>query len=281
MEKVYDVLKPRCQTTVAHMRDDRISSLGIKNIYAALPVEEPSEGFINYEPPPAQPVDAAKPVETNEVYTIEVLESLEAKCLAAQCLFEDIADLRQSVAKMWSAFEGKGVDLIPCALASNTAVDLVRKAQEDFTKEFGPETTYEDLAKLVYFPACFAQGIIPQHEVTRTKISASNPKLPYDSRVAGVAEYIMLGVRILLAAFEDVIKVNNAPILQGDYFGKYDASVDWWSLSPLGRFMSDTALLMRSLPDACWLTLNRGGVPAEDQLVRYCHHLRKGGKTEL
>lgn len=159
MEKVFDVLKPRCQTTVTHMLDDQISNFGIKNIYAALPIKELSEGFINYEPPPTRPVDTSEPDDTNVVYTMEELKSLEAKYLAVHCLFEDVADLRQSVTKMWSVFEGGGVDLLPCALASNTAVDLVRKAQEDFTKEFGPETTYDDLAKLVMVPACFAQGI--------------------------------------------------------------------------------------------------------------------------
>lgn len=43
----------------------------------------------------------------------------------------------------------------------------------------------------------------------------------------------MLGVRTLLGAFEDVVKSGTMPVLKPDYFGKYDASVDWWSLNPL------------------------------------------------
>jgi hypothetical protein len=269
LEKVRETLKPRSQSHIpipsTEIQDDDAAA---SNLFDSLKIEEPSSG-LSSAPAPTETLQD-EPHESEEQFVAEEVKTAQEKYLAAHCLFHDIAKIREFVGKIWSV----GVfDLMNCAVATNTAIDLVRQAQRDFEKEFGTAFDYEEVAGRFYAVQCRLQGVDPSK-----RASAGDP---INFEAAGIANFVMSPIYILLASFRDVLRDNHIPVSKPGFFGSYDPNSDRSKKSAKEQFEEDQIILMEIMSDVCWLTAITPGIPAEDNFTRMARVMRKDGIIEL
>jgi hypothetical protein len=97
------------------------------NRFTTLTVDEPSEEFLNM-PKVERP---AKLKNDPATYEHEPLDSFEDAMFARTALLGDANKLRSDVLWIWSKYHAGIIDLIAAALATNTAVELVRSLVDD------------------------------------------------------------------------------------------------------------------------------------------------------
>jgi hypothetical protein len=269
LEKVRDTLKPRSHsrapTPSTEIQDDYAAA---SNLFDSLKIEEPSGGLSSTPTPTETLQDERR--ESEEQFVAEEVKTAQERYLAAHCLFHDIAKIREFVGKIWSV---GAFDLMNCAVATNTAIDLVRQAQRDFEKEFGTALDYEEVAGRFYAVQCQLQGVDPSK-----RASAEDP---INFEAAGIANFVMFPVYILLASFKDVLSDNHIPISKPRFFGIYDPNSDRSKKSAREQFEEDKVILMEIMSDVCWLTAITPGIPAEDNFTRMVRVMRKDGIIEL
>lgn len=150
LEKVRDTLKPRGDSQIpippAEIQDDYAAA---SNLFDSLKIEEPSGG-LSSAPTPTETLQDERH-ESEEQFVAEEVKTAQERYLAAYCLFRDIAKIREFVGKIWSV---GAFDLMNCAVATNTAINLVRQAQRDFEKEFGIALDYKEVAGRFYAAQC-------------------------------------------------------------------------------------------------------------------------------
>jgi hypothetical protein len=269
LENVRDTLKPRSHSHISNpsteIQDDYTAA---SNLFDTLKIEEPSGG-LSSAPTPTETLQDERH-ESEEQFVAEQVKTAQERYLAAHCLFHDIDKIREFVVKIWSV---GAFDLMNCAVATNTAIDLVRQAQRDFEKEFGIAFDYEEVAGHFYAVQCQSQGLDPSR-----RASAGDP---INFEAAGIANFVMFPVYILLASFKDVLSDNHIPVSKPGFFGSYDPNSDRSKKSAREQFEEDKVILMEIMSDVCWLTAITPGIPAEDNFTRMARVVRKDGIIEL
>jgi len=160
LESVFDILHQRCEVVVKHSETKKtVDKEDLTNIFESLTVEEPSEGFINYQPPirsdiiqPTLPIKQVK-------YEIRLDHDPVEKDLAIHCLFNDVADLREKCKHLWNEYLEYKTELRATSLALNFSVEMVRDAQREFEKVWGVDQDYGALSNQVLQGFCRNKGI--------------------------------------------------------------------------------------------------------------------------
>jgi hypothetical protein len=269
LEKVRDTLKALCPSDVSIPSNDSQDGFeATSTLFESLTIEEPPEGDPKVPRPMTTP--QGEHHELNEQFVAEEVKTAQEKYMAAHCLFHDIAKIREFVAKIWSV---GAFDLMNCAVATNTAIDLVRQGQRDFENEFGTAFNYEELAGYLYAAQCRSQGLDAEKRVFSDD--------PINFEAASIANFVMLPVYILLSSFKDVLTDGSIPVSKPGYFGGYDLSSDRSKKGPREQFEEDKVVLMEIMADVCWLTAITPGIPAEDNFTRMARVMRKDGTIEL
>jgi hypothetical protein len=265
LEKVRDTLKSRCPSYVSKPSADTQNDYeATTNLFESLTVEESSSIPESTREMP----DERR--ESSEQFVAEDVKTLEEKYMAAHCLFHDIAKIREFVGKIWSV---GAFDLMTCAVATNTAIDLVRQAQHDFEEDFGTAFNYEDIAGYFYAVQCRVHGFDPLK-----RVSAEDP---INFEAASIANFVMLPIYVLLSSFRDVLADDEIPVSKPGCFGSYDPSSDRQKKSPRQQFEEDKIILVEIMSDVCWLTVITPGIPAEDNFTRMARVMRKDGIIAL
>jgi hypothetical protein len=269
LEKVRDTLKALCPSDISNPSNDSQDDFkATSNLFESLTIEELPEGDPKASLPTTTP--PGQPDELNEQFVAEEVKTAQEKYMAIHCLFHDIARIREFVEKIWSV---EAFDMMNRAVATNTAIDLVRQAQRDFENEFGTAFNYEEVAGYLYAAQCRSQGFDAEKRVF--------PDDPINFEAADIANFIMLPVYILLSSFKDVLRDGEIPVSKPGYFGSYDLSSDRSKKSPRERFQEDKVVLLEIMSDVCWLTAITPGIPAEDNFTRMARIMRKDGIVEL
>jgi hypothetical protein len=265
LEKVHDTLKSRCPSYVSKQSTDTHDDYeATSNLFDSLTVEESCSTPASTKEMPGERR------EPSEQFMAENVKTLEEKYMAAHCLFHDIAQIREFVVKIWSVGE---FDLMACAVATNTAIDLVRQAQRDFETDFGVAFNYEEVAGYFYDVQCRLHGFDPQK-----RVSADDP---INFEAASIANFVMLPIYVLLDSFRDVLRDGQIPVSKPGYFGSYDPSSDRQKKGARQQFEEDKIVLMEIMSDVCWLTAITPGIPAEDNFTRMARVMRKDGIIAL
>ena len=230
-----DTLKPRSHSHIpipsAEIQDDYAAA---SNLFDSLKIEELSGGLSSSLTPTETLQDEHH--ESEEQFVAEEVKTAQERYLAAHCLFRDIAKIREFAGKIWSV---GAFDLMNCAVATNTAIDLARQAQHDFEKEFGMALDYKEVAGRFYAVQGHLQGVDPSK-----RASAGDP---INFEAAGIANFVMFPVYILLSSFKNVLSDNHIPISKPGFFGTYDPNSDRSKKSARERFEEDKIILMEML----------------------------------
>lgn len=137
LHKVHDILEPFTNRTAASKIDDETTP--VENIYNGLNVEEPSKAFLQAAGVPSQ---SAEEKRTSKI-VFEVVswfkggfEEFLEHSFAASALFRDVNKLYEHAKQIWYQYRDGKIDLMTASLTSNTAIDIIRRLEDDFFDRF-------------------------------------------------------------------------------------------------------------------------------------------------
>ncbi|KAL8915636.1 MAG: hypothetical protein Q9172_006818 [Xanthocarpia lactea] len=270
LERTREVLRPRmpvvddsisgtfASLSLAAGRPNTQSAEPAGNIFDHLKLEEPTQAFL--DAPEVVQANHARP--SNEPrYEAEVVQSPEEKYLAAHCLFQDIRNIRSFLRALWANYRDHQVDLVAASITTNTAVDLVRGLESDFTQQYPDMAGYEEISRLFYAVQCVHRGHHPNY-----KERADDH---FNFKMYDIAEESMLPTYIILSSLQDVISPVHALVYKPGHFGNRDKRTTWAQKPAREKFQDDKLVLLEGFPDLHLLATTSKQKPlAEDDFLR-------------
>ena len=238
----------------------------LNNIFANLDIEEQIEEDSSTIDSTATPASAAAdtPIDDNKQtgpdYDIEAEDEAERLCFALFCLFEDINKLRQYVYQIWESFHQQESELISVSIVTNTAIEIVRRLEDDFKKEFPKQSSTKEIITIPYGIRSLLKGRDPS--------SRERPDDMIDMVCYEESDWVMLSVFMLLDSFLKVIQPGQAPFYKPGHFGIYDPTRSWSHLSDRQKMQDDKLVLLERLPSIVVLASNVQYGIAEDEFTR-------------
>lgn len=199
----------------------------------ATPDQYPSRSRVNFQPESSQ-VDVE---------------------LAIFCVLEDLGCIRRFLMKTWSDYHTGSIGLINASLTTNTAIEFVRRIDEDFRAWFPECTDYQSTMKLILPMVCALHGLDPSN---------------IDCFPSEVEEFIYYGpffnLREYRDAFEDAGDGKRF-ILEPLHDLSYDPRFDGEKISEQERRANDRILLREMFPEFLLLIIY-GTLPTEDTITQ-------------
>lgn len=167
------------------------------------------------------------------------------------CVLEDLGCIRRFLTKTWSDYYSGSISLINASLTTNTAIEFVRRIDEDFRAWFPECTDYQSTMKLALPVVCQLHGLDPFN---------------IDHVHWEIEEFIYYGPFFTLREFRDTFEDagdGRGLILEPlrDMF--YDPRFDRQKLSEQERRANDRILLREIFPEFLILIVNET-LPTED-----------------
>ena len=157
------------------------------------------------------------------------------------CFFDDLNRLRDFLNDLWTRYKLGTCDLITAAVTTNSALELVHRAEQDFVTSFPKNDRYEKTAELYYVLMCFIRGEDP---ATRER-----PDDLLNFNMVDVAEWLFMPVYAMLDAFVPVLRPDYAPIYKPGYHGVYNPRADRSKLTIREQLKEDLIIICESLTD--------------------------------
>lgn len=120
-------------------------------------MEETSEQFSMTTDSTAKEEQGANVAATSESYAPTVTAPTEEMFLAANMLVNDLAELRKYLHQLRYNYAEEAADLITVAVTTNSALDLARRAVEEFEQQFAEKPLLE-IMHVFYIVACRLKG---------------------------------------------------------------------------------------------------------------------------
>ncbi|KAI0903890.1 hypothetical protein F4823DRAFT_629042 [Ustulina deusta] len=246
LEKVREVLTP-LMPVPDNTTQDTSADENLKNRFAALAVYEPSQEFLD-APAMERPV---KTGDDNVVYEAETETSLEHAIFALTSVINDMNRVRAHVRWIWSNYKIGRFDLAAAAIATNTAIDLVRNMMEDILPLLNHHGGLGNMLHEFHVLQCLMKG---------------QDHFNYDTYDVGYGTYF--SVYRILEGFVEVLQPGKLPLYNEGMFGYYDPATDRSRKTGLQKFEDDRALLMLFISEL--MTAIRGvqDWPVKDEFLR-------------
>jgi hypothetical protein len=176
LETVLTVLMPLCNQDrgLAQAKDDiggvsrHMTDIDphvmLQNRFASLAVQEADdeeeEKDLDILAEHTSPVKASKTSSFKpSTFVPEYQSPTDNFMLGCFCLFQDLQDVRLYLQRLWQRFKEKRVALIVASLVTNTALDFVRRAEENFKTTFSQSGDYYDcFIDKMFRQACAIRG---------------------------------------------------------------------------------------------------------------------------
>ncbi|KAI8948207.1 hypothetical protein F4801DRAFT_469679 [Xylaria longipes] len=262
LKKVREVLTPFMPVPVENQNastDEKPS-----NRFAGLAVYEPSEEFLN-APILERPV---KTGDDNAVYEAETETTFEHAIFALTNVINDMNRVRTHIRWIWSNYKTGAFDLAAAAIATNTAIDLVRNMMEDILPLLNSHGGLGVMLGTFHTLQCLMKGWKVEDLFVE-----SQDNLNYDTYDVGYGTY--LTTYRLLEALLNVLQPGQLPLYKEGIFGFYDPKSDRSKKTGWQKFKDDKALLMSFFTEQ--MTTIRGveGWPVQDEFLRGMEELSK------
>ncbi|KAI0402171.1 hypothetical protein F4802DRAFT_577543 [Xylaria palmicola] len=262
LEKVREVLTPLMLGPVADQNtsvDEKLS-----NRFAGLAVYEPSPEFLD-APVMERPV---KTGDDNAVYEAETETSLEHAMFALTSVINDMNRVRAHVRWVWSNYKTGIFELAAAAIATNTAIDLVRNMMEDIIPLLNSHGGLRDMLQSFHIMQCLMKGWTMETIFTEEK-----DNLNYETYDVGDGTYLI--VYRMLEAFVNVLQPGQLPLYKEGMFGYYDPASDRSRKTGQQKFEDDRALLMPFFTELMTAILGGPDWPVKDEFFRGVEDLSK------
>ncbi|KAF7511437.1 hypothetical protein GJ744_004626 [Endocarpon pusillum] len=281
-EKGSHVSKPQ-STSLQTANDAKITPLA--NLFELLPVEDADE---NTEKADTSTVDVPETKGSEPwlerpkaKYEIEHDDAdvEEEWFFALQLFFHDLQDLKDVLFELWERYRDGKIDLSVAAVANNTAIDLVRRAESDFLREMPVPKMYADwsngadLCYLNYIDISIKKGFGPE--------DTEGPETVFDFRRWEDVEHCLLVPYLCLKQFNREVKERNGriPMMSVEEERRL-VTGPRSELTPQERRDEDTTILMSSVSViASFVSVSNA--PSEDEFCAGLRELVKKQKFPL
>ncbi|KAI2627114.1 hypothetical protein GGS21DRAFT_254216 [Xylaria nigripes] len=255
LERVREVLMPFMPADSVNQGE--FIDENLSNRFASLAVYEPCPEFLD-TPDIQRP---AKTQDDNATYEAEDEASFEHAIFALTIVINDMNRVRARIHWIWSNYKNAVFDLAVAAVATNTAIDLVRNMMEDIVPLLDRHGGLRTMLRKFHVVQCLMQG----WDIDKIFVEG-NDNFNYDTYDIGYGAYFT--VYRLLEAFIDVIEPGQIPIYKEGMFGSYDPASDRSRKTGYQKFEDDRALLMPFFTEL--MTASRGVVdwPIKDEFLR-------------
>lgn len=169
------------------------------------------------------------------------------------CFFEDFNIARDHLKDLWTTYRHEAVDLPTVALATNTAFEVFKRAEDELMAELQSTLPpnfrdqmrgYENIERLLHVNSALNMGL--------SVGSLRSAGDPYNYELWELADWTGLNVYISLKSFLPVIQNDSVPICKPGYFGELNLNED--ILNPAQKFTQDQIVLLeRLLPEFMFL----------------------------
>ncbi|KAK5626079.1 hypothetical protein RRF57_001794 [Xylaria bambusicola] len=231
LENVRQVLLPLMP--VPKIPQDKSTDEKLSNRFAGLAVYEPSQEFLD-APVLERP---AKTGDDTVIYEAETETSFEHAIFALTSVINDMNRVRAHIQWIWSNYKIGIFELAAAAIATNTAIDLVRNMMEDILPLLNRNGGLATMLRQFHVLQCLMKGWTMDVIFTE-----SQDNFNYDTYDVGYGTYFT--TYRLLEAFIDVAQPQDLPLYKEGMFGFYDPASDRSRKTGLQKYEDDRALLM-------------------------------------
>ncbi|KAJ8130719.1 hypothetical protein O1611_g2907 [Lasiodiplodia mahajangana] len=263
LEKVREVLKPHMPVNnvkLATTDEEKLS-----NRFAGLDVYEPSQEFLD-APVIERP---AKVQEDNAVYEAETEVSFEHAFFAMTTAVNDMNRIRYRIQWIWTNYRAGIFDLTAAAIATNTAIELVRNMLEDILPLLNRHGGAGEMLKHFYVYQCLVNGWSDDDLFS----SGAEDNFNYETYHIGNQTYFT--TYRLMEAFIGVVEPGQVPLYKDGMFGFYDPSSNRSSKTGFEKFCDDRALLMPFFTELMTAIRAAHGWPVKDAFLHGIEELSK------
>lgn len=240
-----------------------------QNMFSTLSIDE-EDLEASMEPqmlmPPSKSID--QPTASGDL-KYEYTHTDEEVYFALFCFFDDLAAWREYLSDLWTRYKNGSVDLITASVTTNTAFELVQRAEKDLISTFQKLDNYEKISGLLYGLMCYLRNEDPEHREFSDDVVNFN--------MLDIAEFVYLPVYSTLVSFCDVIQGGHAPVYKPGYFGHYDPDCDRDQLNVRQQLQEDRIILLEILPEFFVLSKTNDVLLSADELT---HGIRDMCKTK-
>lgn len=238
----------------------------LANRFEHLELEEQSEAFLNAPdaPKPAAPEKSTGPsapdVEEEADLEAEVDLDRREMIFMFHLLLQDANAFMDVIEKTWRGYKIGLVGLVPAALTTNTAIDLLRRMEEEMKPSLDKVGGVEILLEAYYAARCFQLGEHPDYK--------ERPSDALNFKVYGQTQYLFLTAWQLLRSFTAICNPHHVPVYKPGICGTYYPKSDRDLKPPREKFDEDTQILMEAFPEFYLLGFRGRENFAEDELSR-------------
>ncbi|KAG8410934.1 hypothetical protein J3458_016499 [Metarhizium acridum] len=241
----------------------------LSNKFRGLAVYEPSEEFLN-APDVERPTRAKNDPNT---YEAEAPFSLEDAFFALVAILNDMDRMRSRVKWIWSNYRAGLFDVTSAAIATNTAIELVRGMMDDVLPIFDTHGGYHRMLQKFYVFQCLDEGF-----AVEDLFGEKNGKDNFNYDTYNIAESVYLMAYRYLEAFAAILEPNQVPIYKDGIYGTYDPSSDRSTKTGLAKFQDDRALVMPYFSELMTIVMGVPNWPIEDEFLRGMEQIHRTKK---
>ncbi|KAG6011990.1 hypothetical protein E4U43_007999 [Claviceps pusilla] len=266
LEKVRQILNPLMPTENTDENTSETTELA--NRFASLVVFEPSSEFLKAP-------DVKRPSKTQNDpnrYESEPLDSLEDAFFALTALVNDMNQVRSRVQWIWSNYKIGIFDLAAAAIATNTAIDLVRNMMEDVIPLLNTHGGLGHMLERFHVMQCMRKGW-GIDDITHLILDDFNDNFNY--KTYDVSEDTYLAAYRMLVSFVDVLQPNRLPLYKEGMFGYFDPRSDRAGKTGRQKFEDDRALLMPFFTELITVIIGFDDWLVKDEFIRGMEELHK------
>ncbi|TQV90717.1 hypothetical protein IF1G_10669 [Cordyceps javanica] len=240
----------------------------LQNRFAGLAIHEPSEAFLSAPDIQRPTKPEADPVN----YASEAPVSFEETIYELLMLIDDMNTARASIRSIWKNFRDGYLDLVPAAITTNTAIELLRSMIEDVLPSVEKHDGLQRCLEKCYMVKCMVKGF------SLDDLKTADPKDNFNYDTYDIANESFLTAWRLIEAFQDAIPPGEIPQYRDGIFGTFDTNSDRTKKSGLSKFHDDRALLTPFFTDLTTVVLGVPNWPVHDAFLRGIKEMTRTGR---
>lgn len=287
LKKVEDMLQPLTSgEELTHTEDGDDVTL-INNMFDGLEVTDTTQEFLDSPGTPHKDYSKARMLcEFTETVIGHLSEFVEEQ-FAASALFRDIHKIYDHIEQAWRQYKEGEIELVAVAIISNTAIDLIRRLEEDFFEQFPQfyrvdEAVLRESYKNYNLKHRDAQQLI--NYMFRAKVGGGNEDLfnsacfdgryysyglPFNPKAHKDARYTFIDMLFMFKMYFTSSERMSKCVYQPE-LGVWNPDNNYYTSNAHQKFAQDQYILCELFPDLTLLCTSLSGIPAlaEDEVLR-------------
>ncbi|KAI1502471.1 hypothetical protein F5X99DRAFT_378815 [Biscogniauxia marginata] len=205
--------------------------------------------------------EANKAQDDMAIYEAEPEASSEDAIFALMVTIEDMDKVRTHVQWIWSNYKTGIFDLAAAAIATNTAIELVKNTMEDILPLLKKHGGIGHMLEMFYVLQCEQRG-------WKEKDLMMAGKDDFNYATYNIANDTYFMAYQLLQGFAAILQSDQLPLYKPGSFGCYDPASDRSRKTRRQKFEDDRALLTPFLSELMIIIHHVDGWPVEDEFLR-------------